>query len=69
MFFEIFWATYVPIAIIIVYLVEEWLKQSCHRLRAHERLAHANRRGNQPQTTEVAITKGTLAWSTTGMIA
>ena len=27
MFFEIFWATYVPIALIIVYLVEESLKQ------------------------------------------
>jgi hypothetical protein len=50
MFFEIFWATYVPIAIVIVYLAEERLKQSFPRLRAHEPLAHANRRGNQPQT-------------------
>ena len=49
MFFEIFWATYVPIALIIVYLVEEWLKQSFHRLRAYEQLAYANRRGNQRQ--------------------
>jgi hypothetical protein len=49
MYFEIFWAMYVPIALIIIYLVAEWLKQSFRRLRAYEQLAQVKRRGNQGQ--------------------
>jgi hypothetical protein len=38
-FFQIFWAAYVPIAIVILYVVGEWLKAAFRRLRVHERVA------------------------------
>lgn len=43
MFFTIFWTTYVPVAIVILSLVGDWLR---HSFQSHARLAHlSNRRG------------------------
>ena len=35
MFFLVFWTTYIPVALIILSLVGEWLKQSFRDFRAH----------------------------------
>jgi hypothetical protein len=44
MFFEIFWTAYIPIAIVILSLIGDWLKQSFRRLLANARRAPASRR-------------------------
>jgi hypothetical protein len=35
MFFSVFWTAYIPVALIILSLAGEWLKQSFREFRAH----------------------------------
>jgi len=39
MFFEFFWTAYIPIAIVMLSLIGDWLKRSFRRLQASARLA------------------------------
>ena len=43
MFFVVFWTAYVPITLIILSLVGEWLKQVFREFRAHAWVASADR--------------------------
>ena len=43
MFFLVFWTTYIPVALIILSLVGEWLKQSFRDFRAHAWVASSDR--------------------------
>jgi hypothetical protein len=48
MFFQVFLTAYTPVAVIILTLLGEWLKQVFLRLRGHARPAPANRRRTSP---------------------
>jgi hypothetical protein len=39
MFFLVFWTAYIPVTLIILSLVGEWLKRSFREFRAHARVA------------------------------
>ena len=43
MFFLVFWTAYIPITLIILSLVGEWLKQSFRELRVHAWVARPAR--------------------------
>ena len=43
MFFLVFWTTYIPVALIILSLVGEWLKHFFRDFRAHARVASSDR--------------------------
>jgi hypothetical protein len=44
MFFPMFWTAYIPIAIVILHLIGDWLVQTLRQLRESASLAVANRR-------------------------
>jgi hypothetical protein len=43
MFFSIFWTTYIPVAIVILSLVGDWLRHSLQEVRTPAWLACCNR--------------------------
>ena len=43
MFFLVFWTTYIPVALIILSLVGEWLKQSFREFSGLARVASSDR--------------------------
>ena len=43
MFFLVFWTAYIPVALIILSLIGEWLKQSFRDFRAHAAVASSDR--------------------------
>ena len=45
MFFLVFWTAYIPVALIILSLIGEWLKQSFRELRAHASVVRSDPRG------------------------
>ena len=44
MFFLVFWTAYIPVTLIILSLVGEWLKRSFREFRAHARVARSDPR-------------------------
>lgn len=44
MFFLVFWTAYIPVTLIILSLVGEWLKQCFREFRAHPRVAYSDPR-------------------------
>ena len=44
MFFLVFWTAYIPIALIILSLVGEWVRQSFREFRAHAWVANSDPR-------------------------
>jgi len=43
MLFLVFWTAYIPVTLIILSLIGEWLKQSFREFRAHAALASSDR--------------------------
>jgi hypothetical protein len=43
MFFLVFWTAYIPVTLIILSLIGEWLKQSFREFRAHVWVASSHR--------------------------
>jgi hypothetical protein len=44
MFFSVFWTAYIPVILIILSLVGEWLKQAFRDFRAHAAVASSDPR-------------------------
>ena len=44
MFFLVFWTAYIPVTLIILSLIGEWLKQSLREFRAHAAVARSDAR-------------------------
>jgi hypothetical protein len=44
MFFSIFWTAYIPVCMVILSLIGEWLMRSVRQLRAHAWIVCSNRR-------------------------
>ena len=42
MFFLVFWTAYVPLCLIVLSLVGEWLKQSFREFRAHASVTYSD---------------------------
>jgi len=42
MFFLVFWTAYIPVTLIVLSLVGEWLKQSFREFRAHASVTYSD---------------------------